>query len=171
MTLLACDARGSDAGWFQPIAVGGVGDPYTIYLAAACVLWLFMCAVPPSMLAMHSTTAVTLVGLLASATALSAGLKITNWGAVNEVWEAPTVSKPLGSITRAVALSRAREWVDAKIPYCQCAGGPASECCGNCPYCSDCECTTSCNGVLRNFLRVYCGFAWDLLVHYQFSLL
>jgi hypothetical protein len=45
-----------------------------------------------------------------------------------------------GGINRTEIMKRAQTWVDAQIPYCQCSGGPPTECCGVCPYCSDYRC-------------------------------
>jgi len=45
------------------------------------------------------------------------------------------------TITRADVMSRAMDWVNRKIPYCQC-NGPA-ECCGSCPYCGSYRCDCS----------------------------
>jgi len=64
-------------------------------------------------------------------------------------------------ITRATVLSRAAEWTAAKIPYCQCSGGPPTECCGTCPYCSDYRC--DCSG--------YVSFCWNLGTGYTTSTL
>jgi len=56
---------------------------------------------------------------------------------------APTVS-------RSEVMSRAKQWVTQKIPYCQC-NGPL-ECCGSCPYCSTHRC--DCSG--------YVSWCWKL---------
>jgi len=56
----------------------------------------------------------------------------------------------LPSITRNEVMTRAKQWVDKKIPYCQCNG--QKECCGNCPYCSSTRC--DCSG--------YVSWSWGL---------
>ena len=58
-------------------------------------------------------------------------------------------------------MARAQQWVDAKIPYCQCSGGPPTECCGVCPYCNDYRC--DCSG--------YVSFTWELGSGYTTSTL
>lgn len=57
-----------------------------------------------------------------------------------------------GGLNRSVIMARAQQWVDAQIPYCQCSGGPPTECCGVCPYCADYRC--DCSG--------YVSFTWEL---------
>lgn len=74
------------------------------------------------------------------------------WALKNKKFDPATQTAALRAISRAEVMSRAQSWVDAKIPYCQCAGGPASECCGNCPHCSDYRC--DCSG--------YVSYCWDL---------
>jgi hypothetical protein len=100
--------------------------------------------------------------LLAAAPALALqGLKAPHWGSANEVWEAPQVTYALSNITRAEVMARAQMWVDKKIPYCQCAGGPPTECCGTCPFCSDYRC--DCSG--------YVSYCWNLGTGYVTSTL
>lgn len=38
-------------------------------------------------------------------------------------------------ISRTDIMACAHSWVQDRVPYCQCSGGPASECCGSCPHC------------------------------------
>jgi hypothetical protein len=89
---------------------------------------------------------------LRSTEASERGLKYVNWGMRNEVWEEPLTTPLLANITRAEVMQRAQSWVDAKIPYCQCAGGPATECCGSCPHCATYRC--DCSG--------YVSYCWNL---------
>jgi hypothetical protein len=66
-----------------------------------------------------------------------------------------------GGINRTEIMKRAQTWVDAQIPYCQCSGGPPTECCGVCPYCSDYRC--DCSG--------YVSYTWNLGKGYTTSTL
>ncbi len=60
-----------------------------------------------------------------------------------------------------MTLLTARDWVSRAIPYCQCAGGPASECCGTCFACSQTRC--DCSG--------FVSYCWGLRTGYTtFSL-
>jgi hypothetical protein len=68
---------------------------------------------------------------------------------------ASKLTSGLKGITRDEVMTRAREWVDKKIPYCQC-NGPA-ECCGSCPYCKDYRC--DCSG--------YVSYTWGLPYGYN----
>ncbi len=51
--------------------------------------------------------------------------------------------------------------VQEAIPYCQCSGGPPSECCGNCPYCSSTRC--DCSGFVSNCWGQSTGYTTETL--------
>ncbi len=53
----------------------------------------------------------------------------------------------LTSISRADVITRAKEWTEKKMPYCQCNG--PEECCGECPYCDKYRC--DCSGCVLVF--------------------
>ena len=83
------------------------------------------------------------------------------WARVNDVFNmtcAIEQAKLSGvqerKISRAEVMKRAQEWVEKKIPYCQCNG--KAECCGNCPHCGKYRC--DCSG--------YVSYAWDLSYGY-----
>jgi hypothetical protein len=66
------------------------------------------------------------------------------WGKLNQKFDPSrfnTSAPQLVSIQRSEVLRRAKEWVDKKIPYCQCNG--PEECCGHCPHCGSFRCDCS----------------------------
>lgn len=96
------------------------------------------------------------VAVLAVAPAVSAtAASLSQWGLVNDRFDMSHLNltiadQQLRDISRATVMARAREWVDKKIPYCQC-NGPA-ECCGSCPFCKQYRC--DCSG--------YVSYSWGL---------
>ena len=70
------------------------------------------------------------------------------------------------SVKRSEILSCAKEWVEKKIPYCQCAAGPATECCGHCPHCdtrSPKYTRCDCSGYVSYCFRAYGGYTTSTL--------
>ena len=67
----------------------------------------------------------------------------------------------LPMVTRADVMDCAYRWVKSQVPYCQCSGGPPSECCGNCPYCSSTRC--DCSGFVSYCWGLRSGYTtWTL---------
>ena len=62
----------------------------------------------------------------------------------------------LPAVTREAVMQCAMSWVQARVPYCQCSGGPASECCGSCPHCGTTRC--DCSG--------FVSYCWGLRTGY-----
>jgi hypothetical protein len=63
--------------------------------------------------------------------------------------------------SRDAIMSCAKDWAARKIPYCQCSGGPASECCGDCPYCGTTRC--DCSGYVSHCFGFTTGYTTETL--------
>lgn len=73
----------------------------------------------------------------------------------------PSPPGPGPTPSRGQIMECAQTWVNDSIPYCQCSGGPASECCGYCPYCGQFRC--DCSGYVSYCMGLPYAYTTDTL--------